>query len=141
MFMDNIAKIFKLLSDVSRLRILMLVDKKELCVCQIMGVLEMSQPLISRNLSLLAGAGFLKSRREGKMMFYSVKRRLPQILASVMALLRELFSNEKSFLMDIDSLRECEEFQKRTGLCGMKGYRAFMEEKGERKVKKRRVGA
>ena len=62
--MKKVEKIMKLLSDNTRLRILMLLTRRELCVCQIMGVLGVSQPLVSRNLKLLGDAGFL-SRTEG----------------------------------------------------------------------------
>lgn len=129
MYMRYLTDIFGLLSDSSRLRILMLLDKKELCVCQIMGVLGMAQPLVSRNLSLLFRAGLLDDRREGKMVFYSMKRQLPDPLESLMAILRrELFEN-KTHLDDILSLGECEEFQKKTGKCGMEAYLEYMKQK------------
>ncbi|MGW8271895.1 MAG: ArsR/SmtB family transcription factor, partial [Thermodesulfovibrionales bacterium] len=63
--MKKIEDTFKLLSDGTRLRILMLLDRNELCVCQLMAILGVSQPLVSRNLSLLARGGFLEDRREG----------------------------------------------------------------------------
>ncbi len=127
--MKKLTELFKLLSDESRLRILMLVDRKELCVCQIMGVLGLSQPLISRSLSILVRAGFLDNRREGKMIFYRVRKRLPRRHSLVLSAVRELVSNDRSFLRDVESLQECEEFQKRTGKCGMEGLRLFMMER------------
>src|SRR5208283_3352243 len=94
MFMRVVLDLIKLLSDESRLRILMLLTKKELCVCQIMGVLDMSQPLISRNLSLLLKAGFLKDRREGKLMFYSIKKVLPGKHLQLLSVLHELLKDD-----------------------------------------------
>src|SRR5208282_6737131 len=94
MFMHEVLDIVKLLSDESRLRILLLLTKKELCVCQIMGVLNMSQPLVSRNLSLLLKAGFLKGRREGKLMFYKIKKVLPGKHQQFLALLHELLKDD-----------------------------------------------
>ena len=75
MIMYETAESMKMLSDRSRLRILMLLSGRELCVCQLMGALGMSQPLVSRNLSLLHKAGFLDDRRDGKMIFYTVKKK------------------------------------------------------------------
>ena len=133
--MKEITEIFKLLSDESRLRILMLLEKRELCVCQIMGVLNMSQPLISRNLSLLAKAGFLAGRREGKLMFYRIKKNLARKNLLILSVLRELLKDDKVLIKDFKSLKECEDFQKRTGKCDMETFKAFMKQK-----KKKRSG-
>lgn len=127
--MKEITGIFKLLSDESRLRILMLLEKRELCVCQIMGVLNMSQPLISRNLSLLVKAGFLGGRREGKLMFYRIKKNLTKKNMLVLSVLKELLKDDRVLLKDIKSLTECEEFQKRTGRCNLETFKAFMKQK------------
>jgi DNA-binding transcriptional ArsR family regulator len=127
--MQKVTEIFKLLSDESRLRILMLLEKKELCVCQIMGVLNMSQPLISRNLSLLLRAGFLEGRRDGKLMFYRIKKNLTKKNLLVLSVLKELLKDNRVLLKDVRSLKECEEFQRKTGKCGMKTFKAFMEKK------------
>lgn len=127
--MKEITEIFKLLSDESKLRILMLLERKELCVCQIMGVLNMSQPLISRNLSLLAKAGFLDVRREGKLMFYKIKKTLTKKNLLILSVLKELLKNNDVLLKDFGSLKECEEFQKRTGKCDMETFKAFMKQK------------
>src|SRR5208282_784015 len=103
MFMRKVLDLIKLLSDESRLRILMLLTKKELCVCQIMGVLNMSQPLASRNLSLLLKAGFLKDRRDGKLMFYSVKKVLPLKHMRFLAILHELLEDDTTIKKDLRS--------------------------------------
>ena len=103
--MKEITEIFKLLSDESRLRILMLLEKSELCVCQIMGVLNMSQPLVSRNHSLLAKAGFLSGRREGKLMFYRIKRNLTKKNLLILSVLKELLKDDRVLLKDFRSLK------------------------------------
>lgn len=120
---------FKLLADASRLRILMLLDRKELCVCQIMGVLGMSQPLVSRNLSLLMKGGYLDDRREGKMMFYALKKILPLPQQTLMDVLRKQLSASRQTRDDLRSLRDCAEFQKKSGKCDMETYLAYMRQK------------
>jgi DNA-binding transcriptional ArsR family regulator len=137
--MKEITEIFKLLSDESRLRILMLLEKKELCVCQIMGVLNMSQPLISRNLSLLAKAGFLDARREGKLMFYKTKKTLTKRNLLILSVLKDLLKDNDVLLKDFGSLKECEEFQKRTGRCDMETFKAFMKQKRKKRSGGRHV--
>ncbi|MFH0812098.1 MAG: metalloregulator ArsR/SmtB family transcription factor [Pseudomonadota bacterium] len=71
--MKRIAKIFKALSDETRLRVIKLLQERELCVCELMQVLNMSQPRISRHLSVLKNAGFVDDRREGKWVYYSLR--------------------------------------------------------------------
>ncbi|HSW61771.1 MAG TPA: metalloregulator ArsR/SmtB family transcription factor [Dissulfurispiraceae bacterium] len=122
---------FKLLADISRIRILMLLDTKELCVCQIMGVLFMSQPLVSRNVSLLHKGGFLDDRREGKMMFYSLKKRLPEPQCALMEILRRELAGNTQVKEDLRSLKDCTEYQKKSGKCDMETYLAYMRRKKE----------
>jgi len=119
--------ILGLLSDRTRVRILMLLQKKELCVCQMMGVLGISQPLISRNLSLLSSAGLLDERREGKMIFYSVKKDMHPAPLQILEIVRGELEGDAIFKNDIKSLSDCTEFQKKTGKCDMQTFFAFMK--------------
>ena len=135
--MKNVVNIFKLLSDETRVRILMLLTRKELCVCQLMGVLGISQPLVSRNLSLLSGAGFLGERREGKLMFYSIKKHITPVIERALDLLLTELRSSAALQADLESLTDCAEFQKKTGKCDMKTFLAFMEKKRKQKDKKR----
>lgn len=121
--------IFKLLCDQSRLRILLMLARKELCVCQIMGVLGMAQPLVSRNLTLLFKAGFLDARREGKMMFYRVKKDLPPPLDGLVGIIKSELTCNPLFKDDLHSLKDCTEYQKKTGKCDMKTFLAYMKQK------------
>jgi ArsR family transcriptional regulator len=70
--MQNIIKAIKALSDETRLRILNVLMERECCVCEVMQALDISQTRASRNLGILEDAGFLKSRREGTWILYSV---------------------------------------------------------------------
>ena len=71
--MKKIVNIFKALSDDTRLRVIKLLEDRELCVCELMQVLDMSQPRISRHLSVLKNAGLVNDRREGKWIHYSLR--------------------------------------------------------------------
>jgi len=124
--MKNTARILKLLSDPTRLRILMLLAARELCVCQIMGVLNVSQPLVSRNLSLLSGAGFLRERKDGKLVFYSLDHAMGGMRRKLVRLLKEEIGTDKMLSEDLAALADCEEFQKRAGKCDMKTLSEFM---------------
>jgi len=68
--MQALANIFKALSDTTRLRVLKLLESGELCVCDIVTALDMSQPKISFHLNTLKEAGLIKDRKEGRWIHY-----------------------------------------------------------------------
>ena len=131
-------RLLKLLSDATRLRVLLLIERRELCVCQIMGVMGVSQPLISRNLSLLSRSGLIIERKEGKLVFYSLNQEMPEPCRKLIDLLKDLAEGDTTFSGDITSLAECEEFQKEIGKCDMKTFREFMKRRSEKMTKRAR---
>jgi len=70
--MSELTTIFKALSDETRLRIIKLLEKGELCVCDITTALDMVQPKVSFHLSALKEAGLIKDRKQGKWIHYSL---------------------------------------------------------------------
>jgi ArsR family transcriptional regulator, arsenate/arsenite/antimonite-responsive transcriptional repressor len=62
--------LFRALADGTRLRLLNLIAKREICVCYFVEILRASQPKISRHLAYLRKAGIAAARREGKWMHY-----------------------------------------------------------------------
>jgi ArsR family transcriptional regulator len=64
--------LFAALADRTRLRLLNLMNGKEVCVCYFVEILQQSQPKISRHLAYLRRAGIVAARREGKWMHYSI---------------------------------------------------------------------
>lgn len=70
--MENLIEIFKALSDETRLRILKLLEDGELCVCDIVAALDTVQPKVSFHLSALKDAGFIKDRKQGRWIHYSI---------------------------------------------------------------------
>jgi len=69
---DKQSRFFKALADENRLRILKLLEVRELCVCEVMVALDLTQPTASHHLGLLENADFVKARKEGKWVFYRV---------------------------------------------------------------------
>ncbi len=72
--MRNLIKATKALSDETRIRILRVLLEKECCVCEIMQSLDISQSRASRNLGILQDAGFLRARRDGAWIVYSIDK-------------------------------------------------------------------
>jgi ArsR family transcriptional regulator len=70
----DLAMLFAALADRTRLRLLNLMNGREVCVCYFVGLLKQSQPKVSRHLAYLRRAGVVKARREGKWMHYRIER-------------------------------------------------------------------
>jgi len=70
--MQDLLNVFKALSEETRLRILKLLEKGELCVCDIVAAMEMSQPKISFHLNVLKEAGLIRDRKQGRWIHYSL---------------------------------------------------------------------
>lgn len=69
----DLAELFKVFGDSTRTRILWALDEAEMCVCDIAYLLNMTQSAISHQLRVLKQAKLVKSRREGKIVFYSLE--------------------------------------------------------------------
>lgn len=70
--MKNLVSILKSLSDETRLRIINLLYEKELCVCDIMETLHISQTKASRHLQYLKNAGLVEDRKHAQWVYYSI---------------------------------------------------------------------
>lgn len=70
--MQDLLNVFKALSEETRLRILKLLEHGELCVCDIVAAFDMIQPKVSFHLAVLKDAGFIKDRKQGKWVHYSI---------------------------------------------------------------------
>lgn len=70
--LDKTIDIFKILSDETRLRILILLYQKKLCVCELCGIMGQSQPKISKHLGKLRDMGFVKDERQEQFIFYYI---------------------------------------------------------------------
>lgn len=69
----DLAELFKVFGDSTRIKILWALDEAEMCVCDIAFLLNMTQSAISHQLRVLKQAELVKSRREGKIVFYSLE--------------------------------------------------------------------
>lgn len=72
-FLSELETLFMALADKTRLRLLNLMRKDEICVCFFTEVLGESQPKISRHLAYLRNAGLVSARRDGKWMHYRIE--------------------------------------------------------------------
>ena len=68
----DLSDMFKIFGDQTRVKILMALESGELCVCDIAAVMDMSQSAISHQLRVLKQSNIVKTRREGKVVYYSI---------------------------------------------------------------------
>ena len=68
----DLAELFKVFGDSTRIKILFVLFQSEMCVCDIAALLHMTQSAISHQLRSLKQAKLVKSRRDGKTVFYSL---------------------------------------------------------------------
>jgi ArsR family transcriptional regulator len=70
--MKDMLKIFKALSDATRLRLVLLLMERDLCVCELVFILKMEQSRISHQLRVLRDADLVEDVREGRWMIYRI---------------------------------------------------------------------
>jgi len=105
MVMRDFVKLFKALSDETRIRILKVLLERECCVCEVMQALNISQSRASRNLGILEDAGFIKSRRDGLWIVYSINgQKMNSYAAPLIELLRGSLIDEETLLQDKERL-------------------------------------
>lgn len=68
--MTNLVNVFKALSDTNRIRILKILEVRPLCVCEITEILKLANSTVSKHLSVLRNAEFIKDTKEGKWVNY-----------------------------------------------------------------------
>lgn len=68
-----VSDFFKVMCDSTRMRVMAALDSGEMCVCDLSALLDMTKSAISHQLKVLKDAHLVKSRREGKNVYYSLK--------------------------------------------------------------------
>jgi len=105
--MKELIKMFKALSDETRLRILNILMVRECCVCEVMQVLNISQSRASRHLNELYDAGFLKFRREKLWAMYSIDREsLGQNSTEILDVIKQSLKNNRMAKADREKLKK-----------------------------------
>jgi ArsR family transcriptional regulator, arsenate/arsenite/antimonite-responsive transcriptional repressor len=69
---EQLAECFKAMGDQTRIQILALLKVEDLCVCELVEILGISQPSVSQHIRKLKNAKLVKERRQGKWIFYSL---------------------------------------------------------------------
>ena len=100
----DLALLFAAFADRTRLRLLNLMDGKEVCVCYLVEILGQSQPKISRHLAYLRRAGIVAARREGKWMHYKIVVPMHAGAARILSETLSVLSEDKTMQADLSRL-------------------------------------
>ncbi|MFC1717711.1 ArsR/SmtB family transcription factor [Candidatus Poribacteria bacterium] len=101
----ELVKAFKALSDETRIRLLKLLQQRELCVCELMQALDMTQSRVSRNLGILKDAGLVKDRRDGLWVHYSLdEKSFSKYAGPLLELLKDWSNDNEIIRRDLEGL-------------------------------------
>ena len=127
---EPLVDLFKVLADSTRLRILMLLYQRELCVCEISDILDFSQPKVSRHIARLRSSGLVKVSPHAQWYFYHLNRggfskgennvMLTDILQNIQHAMDAGYYQE--LRADLDKLREKE---RKNDLCPREEYQSL----------------
>ena len=100
----DLVPLFAALADPTRLRLLNLMNGREVCVCYFVEVLNQGQPKISRHLAYLRRAGIVEARREGKWMHYRIERPNDTRAAAILDVTFKSFETDRNMQADLARL-------------------------------------
>jgi len=98
-------KILKALGDKNRLRIINMLTVKEMCVCEITGILDLSQSTVSGHLKVLKEAEILEDKKDGLWVEYNLNRN-DEFITELTDSILETFANDKNMKKDIQQAKK-----------------------------------
>jgi ArsR family transcriptional regulator, arsenate/arsenite/antimonite-responsive transcriptional repressor len=102
----DLVPLFAALADPTRLRLLNLMNGREVCVCYFVEILKLGQPKISRHLAYLRKAGIVSARREGKWMHYRIERPADRRASAILDATLTSFKSDPAMQSDLALLAE-----------------------------------
>lgn len=105
MKMEEMVPLFKLLGDRTRLTIVHLLQIRECCVCELVDVLELSQPAISQHLRRLRDSGIVSEKRRGQWVYYSLNNESKYYL--FLTYILDVSSEQPHLIEKLHSTQEC----------------------------------
>ncbi len=105
-------EILKALNEPNRIRILMMLLKKPLCVCEITSILKLNTSTVSNHLSSLRNAGFIEDEKDGKWINYRIiKNPENQMVRDILKLIPDWFSTDETIKNDLQQIHQVDRYQ------------------------------
>lgn len=106
---NRLVEIFKALGDENRIRILNLLRKGELCVCEIEAILGITQSNVSRHLNKLKNAGIITYEKKSQWVYYKVDDKFIQQNSLLYDFLNHQMNINDQCIKDAEKLKECKD--------------------------------
>lgn len=107
--MDEFLKVFKALGDKNRVRIMKMLEVRELCVCEITEILKLAPSTVSKHLSILKEANLILDEKNGKWVNFKINDKIDKdYIISILSILKDnlddnnLVNNDKGFVVNVD---------------------------------------
>ena len=103
--------VFRALDDPNRLRILKMLEGRELCVCEVRAVLELSTSTVSKHLTILRDAGLILDRKEGKWVNFKLNTAAEGLVHQLLGVLKTGLVDEKQIAQDREKAKHVDRNQ------------------------------
>lgn len=107
--MNEFIKAFKALSDKNRVRIIKMLEVRELCVCEITEILNLAPSTVSKHLSILKDANLISDEKVGKWVNFKINEEIDKdFIKTILSILKDnlndinIIKNDKSFVVNVD---------------------------------------
>jgi len=103
--MDQLIRVMKALSDPNRVKLIKMLQQREMCVCELQAALRLAQPTVSKHLKILEDAGLVRREKDGLWVNYSTSDggRSPYA-ASLLGNLKHWLSEDQEVRTLLDNL-------------------------------------
>ena len=115
----------KALSDPNRVSALMALRHGELCVCQIMELLNLAGSTVSKHMSILKNAGLVTSRKEGRWVYYSISERKSDFINDLLELTIATLKNCDQIVRETERLKEIKQYSLESLCRSQRGSNCF----------------
>lgn len=140
--MQAAARFFKVLSDEARLKIIwLLFNERELCVCDIMAAVGITQSKVSRHLATLRHAGLVADRKDGLWSYYSLCPASDDVAVAHIGLLRKSLAGRTDAAPLVDRLREWLQAKEQGVVCSKEGAGAFTKRSAAGRARRRKAAS
>jgi len=113
--MRKLVKVFKALSDSNRIRILKMLEKRHLCVCEITKILTLASSTVSKHLSILRDAELILDEKDGKWVnYYLNQEKSDQYVQKLLPLIKSWLPDDDIILQDKEKVKTVD----RNYICG-----------------------
>jgi ArsR family transcriptional regulator, arsenate/arsenite/antimonite-responsive transcriptional repressor len=112
----DLVNVFKALSDPNRIRMVKMLEEKELCVCEIRSIIGLSNSTASKHLSILRNANLIVDSKEGKWVNFSLNDKADSpLVRGALKLMKSSFGDQEEILADRKAIRTVN----RNTICGV----------------------